>query len=138
MRHRARVRPLEVEGGKAAGRGLNVTTAETARARAGKGPTLIEAQTYRFDEHQVGLVVPGTPYRTLEEVAKYKAHRDPIVLFRRVLLSNGIAANELEAIESEVATAVAEAIQFARDSPLPDVAGLYDNLYSRPLETASP
>jgi len=130
--------PGIVVDGQDAGAVLDVTAAAVARARGGKGPTLIEAQTYRFDEHQVGLVVPGTPYRTLEEVAKYKAHRDPIVLFRRVLLSNGIAANELEAIESEVATAVAEAIQFARDSPLPDVAGLYDNLYSRPLETASP
>jgi len=117
---------------------LKVTEAAVARARNGNGPTLIEAQTYRFDEHQVGLVVPGTPYRTPEEVEKYKLHRDPIALFRQVMLSQGTAATELEAIESEVTAAVDEAVQFARDSPLPDVGGLYDHLYSRPLETSYP
>jgi len=82
--------------------------------------------------------VPGTPYRTPEEVEKYKLHRDPIALFRQVMLSQGTAATELEAIESEVTAAVDEAVQFARDSPLPDVGGLYDHLYSRPLETSYP
>src|SRR5262249_3398800 len=52
------------------------TAAAVARARRGEGPTLIEAMTYRFDEHNVGLIIPGAPYRLPEEVEHHKAHRD--------------------------------------------------------------
>jgi len=105
----------------------------TARARHGQGPTLIEAKTYRFDEHEVGLVVPGKPYRSAEEVENYKAHRDPITLFRQVLAEDGFSDTDLAAIESEVAAAVAEAIRFAEESALPDPATLYDYMYSQPI-----
>jgi TPP-dependent pyruvate/acetoin dehydrogenase alpha subunit len=104
-----------------------------ARARRGEGPTLIEAKTYRFDEHNVGLVIPGKPYRTAEEIEEYKTNRDPIALYRRALLADGFNEGELKAIEDEVAAAVAEAIQFAEQSPLPDPAALYDYMYSNPI-----
>lgn len=103
------------------------------RARRGEGPTLIEAKTYRFDEHQVLLYVPGVPYRSAEEVAEYRNNRDPIALFRRVLLADGHCEAELSEIENEVAQAVAEAIRFAEESPLPDPATLYDYMYSQPI-----
>src|SRR5690349_21225627 len=48
------------------------------RARNAQGPTLIEAMTYRFDEHNVGLAIPGKPYRAAEEIAEQRATRDPI------------------------------------------------------------
>jgi TPP-dependent pyruvate/acetoin dehydrogenase alpha subunit len=102
----------------------------TARARGGLGPTLIEAKTYRFDEHEVGLVVPGTPYRSAQEVENFTTHRDPIALYRRVLIEAGVGDEELGAIEDDVTAAVAEAIQFGEESPLPDPATLYDYLYS--------
>jgi pyruvate dehydrogenase E1 component alpha subunit len=108
------------------------TSAAVLRARRGEGPTLIEARTYRFDEHNVGLVIPGTPYRRPEEVAEYKANHDPIRLFRQVLLSEGVGAATLEAIEAEVDAAVAGAIEFAEKSPLPDVTTLYDYLHGSP------
>jgi acetoin:2,6-dichlorophenolindophenol oxidoreductase subunit alpha len=110
-----------------------VTTAATARARAGEGPTLIEAQTYRFDEHQVGLFIEKTPYRSAEELEEYKTRRDPIVLYRLALLAAGFSASELESIEEHVLTTVKDAIQFAEDSAMPDPAGLYDYLYSNPI-----
>jgi TPP-dependent pyruvate/acetoin dehydrogenase alpha subunit len=103
------------------------------RARQGEGPTLIEAKTYRFDEHNVGLFVPGTPYRPPEEVEAYTTLRDPISLFREVLLRERFSSADLKAIEEEVASAVDEAIRFARESPLPNPATLYDYLYSNPL-----
>lgn len=106
------------------------------RARRGEGPTLIEAKTYRFDEHQVGLIVPGQPYRAPQEVEHYKSHRDPIKLFREVLVREGFTQGELEAIESEVTAAVAEAIRFAEDSPMPDPASVADYLYSNPVKAA--
>jgi len=111
----------------------DATSAAVARARRGEGPTLIEAKTYRFEEHEVGLVCPAGPYRPPEEVEKYKTHHDPVVLYRRVLLSEGFSGAELESIEKEVAAAVQEAIRFAEQSPLPDPADLYEYMYSNPI-----
>jgi len=102
-------------------------------ARHGEGPTLIEARTYRFDEHQVGLSVPGPSYRPAEEVEEYKAHRDPITLFSHALSSAGFSNEELRAIEGEASAAVREAVRFGEESPLPDPASLYDYLYSNPV-----
>jgi pyruvate dehydrogenase E1 component alpha subunit len=113
-----------------------VTSEAVARARRGDGPTLIEAKTYRFDEHNVGLFV-RSPYRPATEVEEYKAMRDPIVLFRRELLLQGASEAELSAVEDEVAAAVAAAIQFAEESPLPDPSQLSDYLYSNPIEHPS-
>jgi acetoin:2,6-dichlorophenolindophenol oxidoreductase subunit alpha len=104
------------------------------RARRGDGPTLIEAKTYRFDEHSVSLNAGSRkPYRPAEEVEEYKAHRDPIALFRAVLLSAGHVDADLAAIEAEVAASVAEAIEFGEASALPDANTLYDYLYSQPI-----
>ena len=56
------------------------------RARAGEGPTLIEAKTYRWGGHHTGD--PGTGYRSREEVEEWKG-RDPIPAFRARLLEEG-------------------------------------------------
>jgi len=109
------------------------TSAAVARARRGEGPTLIEAKTYRFDEHNVGLFVPGTPYRAPQEVEHYRTQRDPIVLYRKVLLEEGVEEKILISIESEVIASVAAAIAFAESSPMPDPATLYDYMYSTPI-----
>jgi pyruvate dehydrogenase E1 component alpha subunit len=103
------------------------------RARGGGGPTLIEAKTYRFDEHEAGLVVRGKPYRAIEEVERCKTQCDPIVLFRKKLLKNGFREAELESIESEAVAAVQEAIRFAEGSPFPEPSTLYDYMYSNPI-----
>ena len=104
-----------------------------SRARQGEGPTLVEAKTYRFDEHQVGLFIEKSPYRTHEEVSEYKANRDPLVLYRKVLLGEGVAESELRVVESEVDVAVVQAIRFAEESPTPDPRDLYEYLYSHPI-----
>jgi pyruvate dehydrogenase E1 component alpha subunit len=113
------------------------TSEAVERARRGEGPTLIEANTYRFDEHEIGLVVPGAPYRSEDEVQSATASRDPISLFRQVLLEGGLAPADLQAVETAVIEAVKSAIVFGKASPLPDPAGLYDDLYSHPLAAAS-
>jgi len=112
----------------------DATAEAVARARRGAGPTLIEARTYRFDEHQVGLIVPGQRYRTPAEVEHYKTQRDPIALYRALLLKSGTDADELNAIESEVSTAVARAVRYGEDGPLPSVSTLFDDLYSDPID----
>jgi TPP-dependent pyruvate/acetoin dehydrogenase alpha subunit len=110
-----------------------VTADAVARARLGSGPTLVEAKTYRFDEHEVGLVVPGKPYRSDQEVAENTAQRDPLVLFYKSLLGCGVAETMLKSIEDEVAAEIQGAVAFAESSPLPNPAGLYEYLYSNPL-----
>jgi pyruvate dehydrogenase E1 component alpha subunit len=111
------------------------TSEAAARARRGDGPTLIEARTYRFDEHQVGLFIEKSPYRTAEEVTEYKTNRDPVTLYRKVLLADGVTEVELAEIETEVRDAVDEAIRFAERSAWPDPAALYEYLYSQPIHS---
>jgi pyruvate dehydrogenase E1 component alpha subunit len=112
---------------------FEVAEAAAKAARAGSGPTLIEAQTYRFEEHEVGLVVPGKPYRSEQEIEQYRTRRDPIVLFRESLLAEGFEEAELTELEAEVRAAVAEAVRYAESSPLPDPGSVYDYLYSHPV-----
>lgn len=109
-----------------------VTAEAVSRARDGNGPTLIEAKTYRFEEHNEGLEVP-TPYRSEAEINHYRTHCDPLVLYRDHLLKEGISEHQLLAITVEVATEVADAIKFADDSPFPDESSLYDYMYSNPI-----
>jgi len=104
------------------------------RARRGDGPTLIEAKTYRFDEHQVGLNMPGEPYRRAAEIEYYTSQRDPIVLYKQVLLAEGVTEAELQGIEDDTDRAVAEAIEFAEVSPLPQRGAIYEYLYSDPIQ----
>lgn len=118
--------------GQDVGAVYEVASDAVIRARRGEGPTLIEAKTYRFDEHQVGLFV-RSPYRPVDEVEHHRTRRDPINLFRQVLLAEGVSDTEIESLQEEVATAVAECIRFGEDSPLPSPAALYEYLYSNPI-----
>jgi pyruvate dehydrogenase E1 component alpha subunit len=92
-----------------------VAGAAIARARAGDGPSLIEALTYRHGGHS--RADPGK-YRPDDEVAAWKA-RDPIPAFRARLESAGVDAAALDAIDAEVRVAVAEAEAEARAAPEP-------------------
>jgi pyruvate dehydrogenase E1 component alpha subunit len=116
------------------------TAAAVDRARRGEGPTLLEARTYRFDEHSVGLPTLGGAYRSKEEVEDQIANRDPIALFRQVLLDAGAPAEALVALESEVVQEVEGAIAFGRNSPAPDPGDVWDYMYAsavaRPKELA--
>jgi pyruvate dehydrogenase E1 component alpha subunit len=107
------------------------TAAAVERGRTGGGPTLIEAKTYRFDEHALGFVIP-IPYRTPEEIAHYKTERDPIVLYRAVLASRNLQS-EVEAVETRVAEMIEEALTFARESPEPTLQDMLDSMYSNPI-----
>ena len=112
----------------------DATRTAVERARRGEGPTLIEAKTYRFDEHQVGLKTnTPVPYRPASEVQEYKEQRDPLILFKETMQASGISEAAIAAIETEVADAVIQAIDFADHSPLPEVADLYQNMYSNPI-----
>ncbi|RWM43633.1 MAG: pyruvate dehydrogenase (acetyl-transferring) E1 component subunit alpha, partial [Mesorhizobium sp.] len=96
-------------------------------------PSLIVANTYRYDEHSAGLAIPGEPYRSVEEVEAFKRDRDPISLYRAVLLEEGIGEKSLAAIEGEVAEAVKQAVEFALASPMPRPETLPDYMFNSPL-----
>jgi 2-oxoisovalerate dehydrogenase E1 component len=90
------------------------------RARAGKGPTLIECKTYRTRAHAEGMRDAG--YRTPEEIESWKK-RDPISMFRQKLLQDEEAGEpQLQAIEAEIQGTVVDAAQFAQQSPYPEGA----------------
>ncbi|RWE25178.1 MAG: thiamine pyrophosphate-dependent dehydrogenase E1 component subunit alpha [Mesorhizobium sp.] len=112
---------------------FEATETAVKRARAGDGPTLIVADTYRFDEHNAGLAVPGEPYRSTEEVESYRRHRDPIVLYHRVLLNRGVSEQTLRSIDLEAVEAVKEAVRFGVGSPLPKKETLSDYMFNTPL-----
>jgi 2-oxoisovalerate dehydrogenase E1 component len=102
------------------------------RARAGEGPTLIEAKTYRVVGHHEGDPLTGV-YRSQEELDAWKK-RCPIATFRRKLLNKfKLAAADLDAIDARVAATIAEAVEFARRSPEPDVETVFTNCWSAPL-----
>ena len=99
------------------------------RARNGDGPTLLECKTYRFVDH-VGLRGIGLKYRTDEELLEWQK-RDPIKLMEERLREMGILDEaQIEAIHKEVLDEIAEAIEFAENSPQPDPANLLDDVYS--------
>ena len=97
------------------------------RARAGDGPSLLECKTYRFYGHTV--FDNPLSYRTKEE-EEYWRGRDPLKLFREAVIPLGdITQEELDQIDQEAADLMEEAIKFADDSPLPDPAEIYDDVY---------
>ncbi len=73
-----------------------------ARARKGEGPFFIELMTYRYHGHHVGDI-NREYYRTKDEEKDWKDNRDPIIRFRRLLVSEGIATeDEIEAMNAEI------------------------------------
>lgn len=89
-----------------------------ARARAGKGPTLIEARTYRTRPHAEGMRDAG--YRTQDEIDAWKT-RDPITSLKAQMLAEGIATEaDFDAIDADITAIVADALTFAQESPFPD------------------
>ncbi|HEX8319379.1 pyruvate dehydrogenase (acetyl-transferring) E1 component subunit alpha [Longimicrobium sp.] len=106
-----------------------VTKEAVDRARAGGGPTLIEARTYRFVGHSMSDPVSGV-YRTKEDVEKEKGN-DPIRIFADLLArQNILSQEELEQMDEEVKRVSEESADFAEKSPEPAVDELYTEIYA--------
>lgn len=98
-----------------------------ARARAGEGPTLIEALTYRFRGHS--LADPDELRDPQEK--EFWGKRDPIKKFAAYLTEKGLATEaELKEIDRKVQATVDEAVKFAEDSPEPDPAELHRYIFA--------
>ncbi len=100
--------------------------AAVSRARDGGGPSYLEAATYRLWGHMMG---DPEIYRTKEEVARAR-EVEPIVRLSRRLKQLGHSEDDLARLESEAATIIADAQQFAEDSPVPDPADALTDVFA--------
>jgi TPP-dependent pyruvate/acetoin dehydrogenase alpha subunit len=88
------------------------------RARAGDGPTIIEALTYRHYGHSRA---DPAKYRPADEVERWM-QRDPLLVARERLTSLGVDAADVDAADARAAEIVKAAIQEAKDAPPPELA----------------
>jgi TPP-dependent pyruvate/acetoin dehydrogenase alpha subunit len=96
------------------------------QARRNREPQLVEAVTYRFRGHSMA---DPEEYREKEEVEEWR-ERDPIATFGRRLAEEDVLSEERQAeLDDEAVKLIDEAVEFADDSPLPDLDSLYDDLY---------
>ncbi len=95
------------------------------RARAGGGPTYIEAMTYRLWGHMMG---DPEVYRTKEEVLKAREN-EPILRLGRRLLELGCEDADLSHLEAEAEDIITDALQFAESSPLPEPADAFTDVF---------
>ncbi|MGD9997482.1 MAG: thiamine pyrophosphate-dependent dehydrogenase E1 component subunit alpha [Ilumatobacteraceae bacterium] len=99
-----------------------------ARARAGGGPTLIEAKTFRRRMHAMRDVIPADA-RPADVLEQWDA-RDPLALAGAELLRRGVNASNLASIARDVNAVVAEAVEFAHASPYPPVESALEGMYA--------
>jgi pyruvate dehydrogenase E1 component alpha subunit len=102
------------------------TARAVKRAREGGGPYILEMKTYRYRGHSMS---DPAKYRAKEEVDEVKKTRDPIDHVKMLLDQAGATEDDLKAIDAEIKTIVAEAVQFAQESPEPDPSELYTDVY---------
>ena len=96
--------------------------------RSGNGPYFIEAITYRYFGHSKS---DRNLYRTKEEIEDWKQNRDPIMRFtKQLLLSEVMDENMAQEIDEAAAQVILEAVDFAENSPEPDISTLMEFIYA--------
>ena len=102
-----------------------------AYSREGKGPTFLIADTYRYYGH--GRKDPS-PYREKAEEQQWKK-RDPIAGYKQKLLDQGILSEgQYEDMVKAVQKEIEQAVEFAKNSPLPEADELYRDVFAGPEE----
>ncbi|WP_176083002.1 pyruvate dehydrogenase (acetyl-transferring) E1 component subunit alpha [Martelella sp. HB161492] len=97
-----------------------------AHCRAGKGPIILEMNTYRYRGHSMS---DPAKYRSKDEVQKMRSEHDPIEQVKARLLDKEWASeDELKNIDKDVRGIVADAADFAQTDPEPDVSELYTDI----------
>ncbi|MDF1596485.1 MAG: thiamine pyrophosphate-dependent enzyme [Acidimicrobiia bacterium] len=105
------------------------TRSAAERARAGEGPTLIEARTYRYYAHTSDD--DDKLYRSREEVEQWR-RRDPLILLKQYLIEARLLPDALEEeIQQELRARVADAVEQAEAEPYSDDAT--SNVYANPI-----
>lgn len=98
-----------------------------AHARAGKGPIVMQADTYRYEGHYYG---DPMIYRTKEEIDAYRAN-DPIARVERILVERNIESEDhIEKIKADIQAEVDDAVSFAEASPQPAINSMFEDVYT--------
>src|SRR4051812_40958719 len=96
------------------------------KARENREPQLVEAVTYRFRGHSMA---DPEEYRSKEQVEEWR-QRDPINVFKQRMADAGmISDDDFEKMDDEATKQVDAAVEFADNSPFPDLDSLYDDIY---------
>ena len=99
-------------------------------ARTGKGPYILEMQTYRYRGHSMS---DPAKYRSKDEVQRMREEHDPIEQVRaRLTREHKLGEDELKAIDAKVREIVNDAAEFATHDPEPDVSELFTNILLEP------
>ena len=107
-------------------------TTATEAIRAGGGPHFLELRTYRFRAHSM---FDPELYRDRDEVEEWRL-RDPITQFKALLEADGVLTDDVwDAMETEVAAIVDEAVAFAEQGTLESVADLTRFVHSEVVST---
>jgi len=96
-------------------------------AKNKKGPSFLVIDCYRYKGHQVGEPLG---YRTDEEIENYRKKKDPIMKFKKYLLEKGhMKEEDFKEMENKAKKIIDEAIKFADDSPFPEPAETYTEVF---------
>mmetsp|Transcript_22250 Transcript_22250/g.26730 ORF Transcript_22250/g.26730 Transcript_22250/m.26730 type:complete len:399 (-) Transcript_22250:356-1552(-) len=96
---------------------------------SGKGPMVMEMDTYRYHGHSMSD--PGSTYRTRDEITTVRQERDPVEHIRGLILKHELLDTaEIKTIEKAQRKIVDEAVDFAKNSPLPPAEALFQNIYN--------
>ncbi|GAX87444.1 pyruvate dehydrogenase E1 component alpha subunit [Lebetimonas natsushimae] len=97
----------------------------------GLGPYFIEAETYRFEGHSMS---DNGKYRSEEEMEIFK-RRDPIENLKNKALKLGIVEKEFfDETDKKIEKEIAEAVEFAANSPEPEIEELHTDVYCKECE----
>ncbi len=100
------------------------------RAHNESRPTVLEIATYRWLGHSVADSSHSGGYRTKEEIERHQAEHDPVEVWKRNLLAEGIATEaELKKIDKEAFTEAEESAEFAKNSPYPEPESIFEDVY---------
>jgi acetoin:2,6-dichlorophenolindophenol oxidoreductase subunit alpha len=112
-------------------RAVYATTKEIVeRVRSGAGPAFLLCQTYRFHGHHVGDIKRDY-YRSKQEEQLWKTERDPVTLFADWLQKEKVADRaQLDAMQKEIETEVAKAVEFAVAAPYPSPDKVDQDVYA--------
>jgi acetoin:2,6-dichlorophenolindophenol oxidoreductase subunit alpha len=100
-----------------------------ARPRDGGGPSFLLCHTYRYVGHHVGDV--DRAYRSRQEEDEWRRERDPITLLAgRLSAAGAVRRDQLEALDEEVRTEVADGVAFALAAPFPDPSQVTEDVYA--------
>jgi len=103
-----------------------------AHTVGGKGPIVLEMDTYRYHGHSMSD--PGSTYRTRDEISGVRQERDPVERLRKLVVEHDLlSAAEIKAVEKEARALVDRAVAAAKACPEPAPEALWSDVYSQPL-----